>query len=79
MNAPQQAQAVAETGPATTRPDKRFSTAQARVALWGGTLTSIDGDDGKFELIVTRWSLTKRFADLAALEQWLDQVDGRSA
>lgn len=52
---------------------KTFATLQACVALWGGELQQIDGDYGP-EFIVSRWGLTRRFADLGALGVWLVDV-----
>jgi len=55
---------------------KRLATAKARVALWGGTLNAIEGDDGRTQYIVTRWSLTRAFDDLDGVERLLDRVEG---
>ena len=56
---------------------KRLATARARVALWGGTLTLIEGDDGRREFIVTRWCLTRSFDDLAHVERFLTEAGVR--
>jgi hypothetical protein len=53
---------------------KRLATAKAYTALWGGTLTAVEGDDGRLQFIVTRWSLTRAFDDLAAVEGFLVRV-----
>lgn len=58
---------------------KRLATAKARVALWGGVLTAIEGDDGRTQYIVTRWSLTRAFDDLDGVERLLTRVEGRAA
>lgn len=58
---------------------KRLSTAKARAALAGVELSVIEGDTGRLELVATRWSLTKRFSDLAEVEAWLDRVAGVAA
>ncbi len=58
---------------------KRLATAKARVALWGGTLNAIEGDDGRTQYIVTRWSLTRAFDDIEGVEHLLDRVEGRAA
>lgn len=55
-----------------SRPDKAFATLQARAALAGATLQRVDDDRGREVFIVTRWEVTREFADLVALEEWLD-------
>ena len=57
-------------------PCKAFATAQARAAL-GMALHRIVGDDGRAAYIATYHALTRRFSDLAEVEQWLEAVDGR--
>ena len=63
-----------EATPASRLDPKQLSTAKARVALWGGVLHAMEGDDGQPLLIVSRWSLTRAFADLAAVEAFLADV-----
>lgn len=58
---------------------KRLATAQARAALAGIALEAIEGDNGRLEFVATRWALSKRFDDLAAVEAWLDRVTGKTA
>lgn len=53
---------------------KRLANAKARTALWGGTLTAIDGDDGRPLLIVSRWALCKSFTNLDAVDEFLQKV-----
>lgn len=50
---------------------KRSATAAARAALVGWQLMEIEGDGGP-ELVATRGATTRRFADLASAERWLD-------
>jgi len=64
---------------------KRLATAQARAALAGITLVAIEGDNGRPELVASRWGLTRRFSGdtgadvLTAAEQWLTTVTGKTA
>jgi hypothetical protein len=58
---------------------KRLATAKATAALWGGVLTAIDGDDGRPLYVVSRWSLTRSFTELGALEDFLRRVTGSRA
>lgn len=58
---------------------KRIATAKARAALDGIELHQIVNDTGSVEFIATRWSLTKAFDSLDALETWLDTVTGQTA
>lgn len=58
--------------PADTR--KRVETAKARAALVGATVVEIPSDDGRPELILSRWALTRAFRDLAELERTLDRM-----
>lgn len=62
-----------------TAAQKTFATLQARAALAGVTLYDIDGDFGTPVYVCSRWALTKSFDDLAAVEAWLDRVDGTNA
>lgn len=61
---------------ATALDAKKLATATARAALAGITLQVIEGDDGRPEMVASRWALSKRFNDLADVERWLDQVTG---
>ncbi len=67
---------VPEPAPSDTLPDsrKRIATCQARAALVGATLVEIPSDDGRPELILSRWALTRAFSDLAELERTLDRM-----
>jgi len=47
--------------------------------LAGFTATLSETDDGRPELIVSRWALTRGFDDLAELDRWLLTVTGRPA
>ncbi|RTL30699.1 MAG: hypothetical protein EKK47_10375 [Burkholderiales bacterium] len=58
---------------------KRLATAKARTALWGGTLTEIDTDDGRPQFIVSRWALCKAFDSIDGVEAFLDRVEGAKA
>ena len=55
---------------------KRLATATARTCLWGGVLSVIEADDGRPQIVVSRWALTRAFGDLDELEGWLDRVTG---
>lgn len=55
---------------------KRLATATARVCLWRGILVVIEADDGRPQILITRWALTRVFADMDELERWLDTVTG---
>lgn len=54
---------------------KRIATCQARAALVGATVIEIPGDNGRPELILSRWALTRAFSDLAELERTLDRME----
>lgn len=64
--------APAETLQALDR--KRFATLQARAALASVTATLTEGDDGRVQVVVSRWALCRSFASLDELEDWLDRV-----
>lgn len=53
---------------------KRLATAQARCALWGGSLAALEGDDGRPMFVVTRWALSKQWTDLDEVEAFLQRV-----
>ena len=57
----------------TTTPDKAFATLRARAALQGVVLCRTD--DERF--IVSRWNHSRELPDLAAVEAWLDRLEGR--
>lgn len=50
---------------------KRVSTAQARAALVGAVLTPSHDDSGRPTWLLSRWTLTREFSDLDALERVL--------
>lgn len=58
---------------------KRVATLAARAALLGVTLHHIEGDFIPHLFVVSRWSLTRDFTNLADLEAWIDLVSGTSA
>ncbi len=58
---------------------KRLATSKARAALIGATLIEIEGDDGRPLFVLTRWSLTKSFDDLADVERVLKRMAGGPA
>jgi len=60
--------------PQTPADTKRLSTLVARGALLGVIVHRIESDFGGEELIASRWSLTKAFSSLDALEAWLNRV-----
>ena len=53
---------------------KRIATCRARAALVGATVVEIPSDNGRPELILSRWALTRAFSDLAELEGTLDRM-----
>lgn len=55
---------------------KAWATVQARAALAGITATLIDTDDGRPQLICSKWSLTRAFETAAQAGEWLDRVVG---
>ena len=36
----------------------------------------IDGDDGRPQMLISRWALTRAFSDMDELERWLNRVTG---
>lgn len=62
---------------ATTRPDKRFHNARARAALQSVTLYRFEDGRGIERFLVSRWALSRELPDLAAVEAWLDRLEGR--
>ena len=55
--------------------DKRVATARARIALRGATLHAMKSDRGRPVFIVSHWSLTKEFDEIAAVEAWLAEIE----
>ena len=55
---------------------KRWLSLQARATRAGFVSPLIEGDDGRPQLIVTRWSMTRAFDDLAEAEAWVSRVEG---
>lgn len=55
---------------------KAWRNVQARLALAGFKADLLEGDDGRPELVVTRWALVKAFSDLAAAEEFFSRVSG---
>lgn len=53
---------------------KRFATLQARAALASVAAILTEGDDGRPQIIVSRWALCRSFTSLDDLEDWLDRV-----
>lgn len=62
---------------ATTTPDKAFATLRARAALQGAALIRSEDERGIPRFIVSKWALTRELPDLAAVESWLDRLEGR--
>lgn len=60
---------------------KRLSTAEAKAALVGMVLTTVEGDNGLplYVTTVDRWALTRSFADIDEVEVWLVRVAGKAA
>lgn len=57
---------------------KAWLTLQARATLAGFVAVLTETDDGRPQMIVSRWSMTKAFDGLADLEAWLDRVAGKA-
>lgn len=58
---------------------KPWVTAQARATLAGFHAVLIDTDDGRPQLVCSRWAMTRAFDDLVELETWLRRVEGKAA
>lgn len=58
---------------------KAWRTAQARCLLAGFQAALSDDDAGRPTLIVSRWAMTRRFADLGELDRWLHRLSGGTA
>lgn len=61
--------------PAALKPWKPWRTLQARAALAGFEAPLIETDDGRLALVVSRGAMTRSFADLQDLEDWLSLVE----
>lgn len=55
---------------------KRWANLQARAALAGITTHRYDSQDGREKYLAARWSLSREFESLEALELWLADVKG---
>jgi hypothetical protein len=55
---------------------KREATLKAEVALWGGVLHRIEGDDGAPLWIVSRWAMTRAFTCLEDVSAFVSRVTG---
>lgn len=61
---------------ATDADRKAWATGQARATLAGFHAVLIDTDEGRPQLVCSRWAMTRAFDDLAELEVWLQRVEG---
>jgi hypothetical protein len=57
--------------------DKEFATLAARCALAGHQLTRERLEHDGYRYVVARWGLRREFADLTAVERWVDVVEGK--
>lgn len=57
---------------------KREATLRALIALWGGTMTCIEGDDGAPIWVVARWALCRSFATLDEVQHFVERVTGKT-
>ncbi|MBP5992241.1 MAG: hypothetical protein KA766_19760 [Piscinibacter sp.] len=55
---------------------KPWLTLQARALLVGLRASLLAGDDGRPELVVSRWAMTRSFRDLREAEAWLARAGG---
>ncbi len=55
---------------------KPWLTLQARALLVGLRASLLAGDDGRPELVVSRWAMTRSFRDLREAEAWLVRAGG---
>ena len=60
------------------RERKAWLTAQARATLAGFTAALTKTDDGRPELLVSRWALTRGFDCLVKLDAWLIRVGAKA-
>ncbi len=58
---------------------KAWATAQARATLAGFHASPIETDDGRPQLVCSRWAMTRAFDNLPEIEAWLQRVTGKSA
>lgn len=58
---------------------KPWRTAQAEEAIAGYSAVLIESDSGRPELIITRWAMTRSFADLEEFASWLRCARGSGA
>ena len=56
-----------------------MATAQARATLAGFHASLTDTDDGRPQLVCSRWAMTRAFDNLPELETWLQRVTGKAA
>lgn len=68
-----------EAGIAQAPAAKAWVTAQARATLAGFHAVLIDTDDGRPQLVCSRWAQTRAFSRLADVEAWLGMVERRAA
>ena len=62
----------------SARERKAWLTAQARATLAGFTAALTKTDDGRPELLVSRWALTRGFDCLVKLDAWLVRVGAKA-
>lgn len=55
---------------------KPWATLRAEFTLVGWTAWLIDGDDGRAMLVVSRWALTRQFAEVDEARAFLSRVAG---
>lgn len=60
------------------RPDKRFAAVRARASRIGASVNRVEDDRACEVFVVSRNSLTREIRDLAAVEGWLDRIEGCS-
>lgn len=58
---------------------KAWATSQALAVMQGFNAVLIDADDGKPQMICTKWHLTRAFDTPAEVEAWLARVTKKSA
>jgi hypothetical protein len=75
------ARAQAHPGPAIDPSlRKRLDTCTAHLAWhYGATLTALEADDGRMELVATFGSITRRFRSLPELQGWIAALDAVDA
>ena len=65
--------------PACDHREKTVTTARARAALAGFMMHLIVNNGGQPQYQLTKWNLTREFADLAEVTAFLDQTGARDA